>query len=1198
MKPTLALLGAAALVIGCGAFFFLASSDEASSGSGTAGLTLSMGDSSEAGDPSGEMDPDVPALKGAESASVRTEAEIAALPPSTDAAASAAADRNVDPATARRVIVEIAWPAGTPSLEAEQGERRLIAWSDEAIDAENFDWQDPAMQRRMRRRSSGQAALLSIGRRASEDEVRFDVVTLEGGVSRVEVLFDGSAVEGRLQLASRYLYLPEAPTLQLASAPAVVRLEPEVGAWVTGRVAPDAAKVQADADGQYGTVSLRGGTLGGGPGRRMNFTDREVPLGEDLTFDFHGVNPGLVLRVTADVPGNAPMTSDALELNPGARTFCSIRVRRGSALSGRVLDPSGDPIAGALVSAGKNGGMFGRGGARREATSDAKGRFLITGLEAGSYSPTAALEGWRSGRVEEAIELAEDVTLSDVLIRLDPGLEIVGRVLMPDGAPAGGARLRLTQPEPGSDDRGGMPWGQRRERSERKEAVADSLGTFRFTALARTPARIAASMVPDVEGGALLAASAEKLQPAPPGSSKPVELRLAPTVTIRGRVLDDRGEAVTEFDVRAAREGFTSRSGAGDGVRGSFAAREDGTFELEGAAVGTWQVSIAAEGLESPEDQTLTVQLPQEGPPLEFTLTRLGAVRGVVVDPSGAPVAGAEVRRDAGGFGFGGRGGPGGGGGSVKSAKDGTFELAALSPGSQVLVANSDDWAPSEPTTFEVVPGADTLGAVLTLRLGGTIVGVVRDDAGNPWPGRRVTYASGGGPIAMFGAESATDTDARGAFRFDHVAPGKWVVNAAPGEAEMMETMQSGDRQSAFFDLLSKNLSADVVVEDGQEVRVDLGAEARDPVTVFGTVTVRGDAVREGNVTLAREGADLFANLKRADIGQDGTYRIELDRPGAYIFAVERGSGRNQFFVDIASGEEQRVDLELPEGGVAGRVRDSEGNAVAGVRVSVEGQSSLSFARFNPRGAITDENGGYEILELDPGTYTLRFGSETFGPRARGGNDSAAGLGRVVVDDVVVTRSEVKAGLNVELPGAGRITGIVRDLQGDPVPGATIFVRDRSGRPVDSISTTTTGASGRFTYSRLSPGTYSVSAQTDTAAAPDVSGVIVKESEDAEVELELSDASMLVVTTVDDDQEPVRAQLSVRDSDGREMTGLVGLRSFRSMGTGLSTTEQKIGPLTPGRYTVTATAQDGRTATKKVTVRDRDETSVRVKFKD
>jgi hypothetical protein len=164
------------------------------------------------------------------------------------------------------------------------------------------------------------------------------------------------------------------------------------------------------------------------------------------------------------------------------------------------------------------------------------------------------------------------------------------------------------------------------------------------------------------------------------------------------------------------------------------------------------------------------------------------------------------------------------------------------------------------------------------------------------------------------------------------------------------------------------------------------------------------------------------------------------------------------------------------------------------------------------------------------------------------------------------------------------------------VAGATVFVRESSGRPVDAISTVRSGADGRFAYSRVNPGSYVVSARGDGQASEGVAGVLVSSGKDTEVRLEVDAASDLVIRTVEEDDTPVRAEVTVLDSEGREVSGLVGTELFRSFGEGVSTTEQRFGPLAPGRYTITATAQDGRSERKRVTVKASRDTRTRLRF--
>jgi len=276
-------------------------------------------------------------------------------------------------------------------------------------------------------------------------------------------------------------------------------------------------------------------------------------------------------------------------------------------------------------------------------------------------------------------------------------------------------------------------------------------------------------------------------------------------------------------------------------------------------------------------------------------------------------------------------------------------------------------------------------------------------------------------------------------------------------------------------------------------------------------------------------------------------------------------------------------------------VTDSDGRPAAGIRVTAEPGTSFSFNRFDPRSASTDADGRYELGDLDPGTYALRVGSRGWG-RGRGGGSTGDAYGVALVEGVQVNATSMTAGVDVQLSSPGRVIGVVVGRDGAPVAGATIFVRESSGRPVDAISTVRSGADGRFAYSRVNPGSYVVSARGDGQASEGVAGVQVSSGEDTEVRLEVDAASDLVIRTVEKDDTPVRAEVTVVDSEGREVSGLAGTELFRSFGEGVSTTEQRFGPLAPGRYTVSARAQDGRTERKRVTVKASRDTRTRLRF--
>ena len=83
------------------------------------------------------------------------------------------------------------------------------------------------------------------------------------------------------------------------------------------------------------------------------------------------------------------------------------------------------------------------------------------------------------------------------------------------------------------------------------------------------------------------------------------------------------------------------------------------------------------------------------------------------------------------------------------------------------------------------------------------------------------------------------------------------------------------------------------------------------------------------------------------------------------------------------------------------------------------------------------------------------------------------------------------------------MTGTVRDANGDPFPGATLFVRDANGVVLERTSLCVSDASGSFELNGLSPAEYSVFARAPGLAAPEVGPVWVDAGDPGRVELAL-----------------------------------------------------------------------------------------------
>jgi hypothetical protein len=165
------------------------------------------------------------------------------------------------------------------------------------------------------------------------------------------------------------------------------------------------------------------------------------------------------------------------------------------------------------------------------------------------------------------------------------------------------------------------------------------------------------------------------------------------------------------------------------------------------------------------------------------------------------------------------------------------------------------------------------------------------------------------------------------------------------------------------------------------------------------------------------------------------------------------------------------------------------------------------------------------------------------------------------------------------------------------VSGAAVFVRDSAGRVVNPLSSCMTNTEGRFKFDGASPGSYTLSARREQQTTRESAPVRASSGEVAEVELVMEGGTMLKVSVEDSQGNSVRASIRVVDDAGREYGNMMSAESFRTMFTeGFSSTEQRLGPLPPGKYRVTATDDAGKSESKPLSLSGQAERNLRIKL--
>ena len=773
---------------------------------------------------------------------------------------------------------------------------------------------------------------------------------------------------------------------------------------------------------------------------------------------------------------------------------------------------------------------------------------------------------------------------------LDDGLHLAGVVTFPDGVPAAGASVRV-RPDLG-ENVAGSPVDPRDYIGAESEVDAHDDGSFRIAGLGPGPWVLESQLRIEEGSEAFPRRALGRWTVSHRGvraTADELVLALEAPVGVHGTVVDAEGAPVPAFTIRGSRAGSQWYMPPSEERSKTFEA-QDGAFSFPDLRSGDWTFVAEAEGRAPSEEIELALPSEEE---LAFVLHRPVLIAGTVVDPDGAPVPGAEVAKELEGTevfeAMQGRGDwP-----VATTDEAGGFVLEGLAPGAGSVVAKRDGFASSEAVAYELDEGEQSTGLVLRLRNGGAISGEVYGPDGDRAAGCVVILQ-----MPTMEERRFLNTGADGTFDERGLTPGAWQVQAFPG----IDALQGDDGGTVDQGTLLAALKMKTVqLADEAAEHVVLGAPPAEPVRVHGRVTLAGDPVADAVVSFVPAGGEGMEFLKIDTASSDGAYDIRLDQPGDYLVTIQSAGATLQqnsveFRRKVPSGEEHELDFEMPLGRITGRVRGPDGDPLAGARVTLNMEGGLVFGtvfggQYNE--TATDEDGDYEILFVRPGSYSVAAGGSLLG----GLFGDRQGMGRVVTT-VDVDEGEWVRGVDFRLEEPGSLEGTVRDAAGKPVSGAAIFVRDEAGRLVELFSLATTNASGRFEYPGLAPGEYTVTARTSSQAAAAPASVRVRSGEASQVTVAVEPGTVLIVTLTDKTGADIPSRVSVVDAQGREMNGMLGLAEIMERYSGgIGSTEQRVGPLPPGKYRVQAVAEDGRSTERPVTLSGQDERKVRLRLR-
>lgn len=770
----------------------------------------------------------------------------------------------------------------------------------------------------------------------------------------------------RLRLAARTegswwsAIRPGQKAVTLTSAPAA-GLEVQV-------LGPD----QRPVDGARGLLQPAGG---GGAGVLAPWAGLQ---GEKGRLDAPGLPDEAELSLTVMKPGFAPLL---VRGRPSAIPR-QVRLVPGGELTGRLVDPKRQPVAGAEVEAE----AFAADGQTQlfsvQTRSGSDGSWQLGGLPAGMVAWSVRAPGFVPLTGAFPVEAGERTDLG--VRSLEPGAKLSIQVVDDTGAPVPGAQVLL----------------RRDARVER----ADGQGRVTFDGIAPAPLEVSASAARHSANRAVFN------PPFAPG----LRLALPRSFTVIGRLVDATGVPVVRGRVLLA----SGTSQCEDRLD------LEGRFELD-VLPGKRDAELV---LRSPEAQELRIRLEVGEAGEVRDLGDLRATSGrtvtgrVVRASDGTPVPGARIWTTR----------PGPDGPAVSwvtgdlleavAGEDGRFRLAGLLPVAATLRAEAAGYARSQ---VEVPAGSqeteDGGGAVeagdIALSPGATLRVKVdaRNDDGEELRGvvARVDLGNRWLEPDLLSAEVW-----QGEALFSNVPAGPVTVSAVAGRRLLCDQA--------------------VTVREGEEQEVDCRRKER---TVAGTVRMGGAPVRSGTLTWQQSSgvpgridtvvspsglrqqsvAGAGRPAVNVALGPDGRFQTDELSPGRWqAHLVLDGAVTGSLAVEIPPVDRFETVLPFPGLSLSGVVVDREERPVEGARVRDLTGGGTAF---------TDAEGRFVLAGLKEGRIAVqaRHQDQASPVEQRElGPDRSPEPVRLVLGEHEAPTAAVK----------------VADVTGAPLPGALVFFEE------------------------------------------------------------------------------------------------------------------------------------------------------------
>jgi protocatechuate 3,4-dioxygenase beta subunit len=626
--------------------------------------------------------------------------------------------------------------------------------------------------------------------------------------------------------------------------------------------------------------------------RRGGFQVKDGTSDDSGAFRVEDVPPGAAEARTIAL-GFQPSYLSNLEVRAGQDLKgVEIVLAAGAVVEGRVLSPSGRPVAGADVRVFEAE----EGGGRRffsmpiMAQSDGEGRYRLEGVAPGTRTLQAEHKSYR--RAVRDLEVRPGENTLD--LSLEGGAEVRGRVVDESGTPVPGARVSLHE--------GWRSW-------DLPSGVSGADGGFTLEGVADGTYRLLGEkegFASDEEGQEVVVAGS---------SVGGMEVKLSRGGAVTGQLLGLDFTDLAQVRIRS---------------EGSGTVRADGSYRVENLAPGKQRIVASLPGGTRQAEGEVELEPGVSEVRLDLDFGQGVTLTGRVLR-NGEPLAGEMVSVSGAGAGRWG-----------ETDHEGRFRFEALAEGSYELAVMSRGGARHQ-ENLELAGDRDVLIDLRTVSISGRVA-----DAADrsPIASAAVTLLpkEGEGEAGRF-FPVETSTDSRGVFRLSNVPEGAWRVRVSQeGYTPAEEDVQVADTPVDGMEIAlqaTEGLTLEVVLPNGRppsqvhsaildpsgrvvstglhtvretgRVRISsvapgawelvLEAEGWAPVSV--PVTAPGDA---GRVVLATPGSLRVEVPALADGRVGGTVRF-TDAAGRVFRTLWGNEAQSEFTLQNGSRELQRIPV-------------------------------------------------------------------------------------------------------------------------------------------------------------------------------------------------------------------------------------------------------------------------------------------------